>query len=118
MMAEVLGAEEYAICQVLKEDSRLHQPGDRFETKSADRLDLLIHLAKLRNSIRLEIQFRQTLAVFGARMRLMRRPQRAPDGRPNLMLLSGVGSIRNGIAGVILHGDLRDLVAAAAIVGI
>ena len=34
------------------------------------------------------------------------------------MLLVRIRSIRNGIAGVIVHRDLRDLIAAAAIFGI
>ena len=41
--------------------------------------------------------------------------QRLPDYGPDLMLLGGIRSIRNGIAGVILHGDLRDLITSRAI---
>jgi hypothetical protein len=49
---------------------------------------------------------------------LVRGPQSLPDYGPNLMLLVGIRSIRNGVAGMIVHRDLRDLIAAAAIVGI
>src|ERR1700681_2480929 len=45
----------------------------------------------------------------------MCRSQRFPDGAPNLMLLVRIGSIRNSVAGLILHRDLCDLIAAAAI---
>src|SRR5436190_21939469 len=118
MMTDVLCAEKYAVRQVLEKDARLDQSGHRLKTKTTDLLDRLINLAQLRDAIWLEIQFRQTLPVFGAGVCLVRRLQRFPDCLPNLMLLRGVGSIRNGIAGVILQRDLRDLVAAAAIFGI
>ena len=113
-MADVLSAEEHAVREILKENSRLNQSGHRLKPESADCVHLLIHFAQLRNANRIEIQSRQTFAVLGARMRPMRRLQRAPDCRPNLMLFFGVRSIGNRIAGVIHDGNLRDLIAAPA----
>ena len=118
MVANVLRAEKDTVGEIFEKHTRLDQSGHGLEPKTADGPDLLIHFAQLRDSIRIEIQLRQAFAVFGARVRLVRRLQRAPDSRPNLMLLWCVGSIRNGIAGVILESDLRDLIAAAAIFGI
>src|SRR5436190_13239002 len=48
-------------------------------------------------------------------MCLMSWSQSPPDDGPDLVFLSGVRSIGNGIAGMIFRGDLRDLITAATV---
>src|SRR6266446_5250192 len=118
MVTDVLRAKKDSVGQVFEKHPRLNQSGHGLEPKAADRSYSFVYFAQLRNSIGSEVQLFQTLAIFSTGMLLMRRLQRFPDRRPNLMLLGSIRSIRNGVAGVILHRDLRDLIAPAAILGI
>src|SRR2546423_13252342 len=114
-MTNVLRAKKDSVGEIFKKHARLYQSGNRFQSEAADRLYLFVYFAQLRNSIGSEVQLFQTLAKFSAGMLLVRWLQGFPDCRPNLMLLGSIRSIRNGIAGVILHRDLRDLIAPPAI---
>src|SRR5438067_4433640 len=117
-MTNVLRAEKDSVSQVFKKHTRLNQSGNRLEPKATDRFYSFVYFAQLGNSIGSELQLFQTLEIFSTSMLLVRGLQRLPDRRPNLMLLGSIRSIRNGVAGVILHRDLRDLIAPAAILGI
>src|SRR5436189_4087949 len=107
-MTNVLSAEEDSIREVFKEDARLDQAGHRFKAKSADGPNALIYFAQLRDSIVGKIQTLDRLEILHAGVLLVRRSQGLPDDGPNLMLLLSIRSIRNGVAGVIVHRDLGD----------
>src|SRR5215475_637592 len=104
-MTNVLGAQENAVGEIFEKYARLDQACHRLEPEAADRLDCLIHFAQLWNSIIGKIQALDCLEIFSAGMLLMRWTQRFPNYRPNLMFFPRVGSIRNGIARVVLHCD-------------
>src|SRR6266576_7017972 len=106
MMPNILRAKKDAVGKIFQKDPRLDQTGNWLQTKAADRQNLLIDFAQLRNASGRKVQLLQTLEVFRARMLPVRRLQRSPDREPDLMLLIRIRSIRNGIAGVIVHRDL------------
>src|SRR5207237_9710997 len=86
--------------------------------KAADRVYFFGYCGQLRDSIGSEVQLFQALAILSAGMFLVGRLQGSPDRRPDLVLLVCIRSIGNGIARLILHRDLRDLIAPAAILWI
>src|SRR6185369_5899121 len=89
--------------------------GHRLKAKSANGLNSLVYFAQLWDAIFGKIELLNRLQILGTGMLLMRRPQSSPDNRPNLMLTVRIRSVRDRIAGLIVHGDLRDLIAAATI---
>ena len=107
-MPNILRAEKRARGERLKKNPRLNQPGDGLKPKAADRLDLLVYFAQLRNAIRRKRQALHRLPIFGAGMCAVRRLQRLPNGTPNLMLFRRVGGLRNFLSRLIAERELRD----------
>src|SRR5688572_7748323 len=118
MVTDILRAEKHTVRQRLEEHARVDQPGDRFESKTADCFHLLTDFAQLRNTIAVEIQAFETLEILGARVLAMRRNERFPNRLPNAVLEFRVRRIRYRIARSVVRCDLCDGIAPRAIFAI
>src|SRR5439155_1290836 len=114
-MTNILRAKKSAVSERLQKHARLNQTGDGLKSKAANRLDLFVHLAQLRNAIGSERQPLHTRQVLRTRVGLMRRLERLPDGAPNLVLLRRIRRLRNWLPRLIAERKLRDAVASRAI---
>jgi hypothetical protein len=72
----------------------------------------------LRNSIAVEIESFETLEILGTRVFAVCGSERFPDRLPDAVFELGVRSGRDGRAGCVCHGDLRDRVAPRAVIGV
>src|SRR5260370_24224821 len=115
MMPNVLRAEKHAVRQILQKDPRLDQSRDRLKSKTADRLNLLIHFTQLWNPIGIEAQTFERCQLFCASMFLMSWSERCPNRLPHAMFVRRLSRVANWIARLIVHRELRDLVAPLSI---
>src|SRR5215212_2077605 len=96
VMTNVLCGKKDAVGQRLKKDSRLDQPRNRFESKTADCFHFLADFVELRDTIGVKIETLEAFEILSTSMLMVRKAKRFPDRLPNAMFQVRVRSSGDG----------------------